>query len=485
MMRPDPSTLFSLFPVDERARVESGALRYAMLVGSAKEAIYERMKAIVGPTMAERWGEPATHTNPIPAVARALSRPGHYGEAPTIVGDQADPIRVAMAPFWPMLQYGEFVAFGIGSAWRYVEAIPEDVHPDPADPERAGGCSVRIVPHHELWCTPSPRDASAPMIVRWLRLRRVGDEERAAWDIWDLSDPMSPAYLVRLAEAGGKLGAAIPGLDMVGDAYPWRTPSGAPFMPWSCQRRDESGDLHNWHLGRDEPSAAVATIITETMVRAVARQSTGRIAIVAGLQLSQVATRAMGDGSIVQVIDAQPGDILMGTREPGGDSPFVAEVGGSEHLEALSAEAIRQASRTSAMMGVMPSDATRVGANPMSGIAIHLSNAAKRDEQRRTTPLAARADMATIRHVAWCLGWDPGAFAIAYTEIRASPDEEREQRESDEWEVAQGLASIVDVYQRRNPGLTREEAITQLRRIREDERQINAAVAAGGTDNAQ
>ena len=102
---------------------------------------------------------------------------------------------------------------------------------------------------------------------------------------------------------------------------------------------------------------------------------------------------------------------------------------------------------------------------------------------RRTTPLAARADMATIRQVAWCLGWDPGAFAIAYTEIRASPDEEREQREADEWEVAQGLASVVDVYQRRNPGLTREEAIAQLQRVALDAEAVKAAT--GGAADIQ
>ena len=85
------------------------------------------------------------------------------------------------------------------------------------------------------------------------------------------------------------------------------------------------------------------------------------------------------------------------------------------------------------------------------------------------TPLCREADARTIRHVMWCQGEDPGSFAVDYVVIKASPDEEREAREADEWSIDQGLESKIDVYQRRNPGLSREEAIKRLQQIAKDE----------------
>ena len=476
---PTGSALLLLFPPEEQDRVSSGALRYALLHGGAEEELIEMINDMVGEAMASRWGMPATYANPIPPIAHALSRPGHYGEQPTIVGDKADAILAAMSSFWPSLQYSEFLTVGMGSAWRYVEAVPADEQIDPSMPDGTTRCTLQILPHHVLWCTPHPRSATVPIVVRWLRIRpddRPGSTDQiAVWDIWDVSDPAAPSYTVRRAESGGKIGRAYlsGSLDRVGlegeTSYPWVTPSGAPYLPWSCVRRQESGDLYNWKIGQHEPYAAGAVICSETEVAAVARQSTGKIAIIIGAQIEGMTTRATGNGVVMQVIDAQPGDILHAKLTDQGTSASVVEIGGVEHLDSLAGEANRLSMRLSTLMGISPSDATRVGSNPMSGAALHITNASKREEQRRMTPLCREADARTIRHVMWCQGEDPGSFAVDYVVIKASPDEEREAREADEWSIDQGLESKIDVYQRRNPGLSREEAIKRLQQIAKDE----------------
>jgi len=115
-----------------------------------------------------------------------------------------------------------------------------------------------------------------------------------------------------------------------------------------------------------------------------------------------------------------------------------------------------------------------VSANPMSGSAIHLTNAAKRDEQKRRNPLCQACDLATIAQVGALLGLDVSTVGIVYHEIQASPDELRNEREGDEWSVENGYASQVDVMMRRNPGMTRPQAIAELKRIRADEAALEA-----------
>ena len=153
---------------------------------------------------------------------------------------------------------------------------------------------------------------------------------------------------------------------------------------------------------------------------------------------------------------------------------MVVEIGEVDTLEALAAYTDRYAQRVVVSMGITPSDAVRVGANPMSGAAIHLTNRGKLDEQRRRNPLCQVCDLATIRQVAALLGLDAAGVGIVYQEIEGSPDEERSEREGQEWEVTQGYRSKIDIMIERNPGMTREQAVFELRRIRADEAEIMA-----------
>jgi hypothetical protein len=72
------------------------------------------------------------------------------------------------------------------------------------------------------------------------------------------------------------------------------------------------------------------------------------------------------------------------------------------------------------------------------------------------------------------LGLDVSTVGIVYHEIQASPDELRNEREGDEWSVSNGYASQVDVMMRRNPGMSRPQAIAELKRIAADEAALEA-----------
>ena len=63
-------------------------------------------------------------------------------------------------------------------------------------------------------------------------------------------------------------------------------------------------------------------------------------------------------------------------------------------------------------------------------------------------------------------------MGIVYHEIQASPDELRAEREGDDWDVSHGYASQVDVMMRRNPGMTRSQALAELARVKLEEAQL-------------
>jgi hypothetical protein len=114
----------------------------------------------------------------------------------------------------------------------------------------------------------------------------------------------------------------------------------------------------------------------------------------------------------------------------------------------------------------------------MSGSAIHLTNETKRLEQRRRGPLCRRADLRTIRQACYLVGIDPAGTGIIYHEIGKGPDEERAEREDQEWALKNGLMSQSDVMMARNPGMSREDAVTELARIQREAGMQSPAVEA-------
>ena len=190
-----------------------------------------------------------------------------------------------------------------------------------------------------------------------------------------------------------------------------------------------------------------------------------------------------GTGRGVVSIDFEAGDILH-YRSTGGAQPSYRELKPGVNLDQVSAFAARYSASVAVEMGVTPTDAVRVGANPMSGVAIHLTNAARREEQHRIAPLMRASDRLLFGHVA-ALSTRAGTpipvagYDVDYYEIPRSPAEEKEARDAVTWAISSGLASPVDAYLERHPSLTRDEAIGQLQRIAAEA----AALTPGGIDD--
>jgi hypothetical protein len=331
-----------------------------------------------------------------------------------------------------------------------------------------------VVPPCDLWAEAHDADGTRPVVMRWLRTRMVDGEAVYAWDEWDVRNQAAPSFRVVVANEGGILGEDITASaapELVG-AYPWVDSAGRPFLPWSIDRSRDVGDLWNWKVGRGAAIGTLNTMMLSTAANRAALNSTGKIALLLDgtIDVGSSTTTAAGMGG--RQLAVNPGDLVTVNRTNDSFQPSVSEIGEVDTLPALSAYAYSYAQHVVMSMGITPADAMRVSANPMSGAAIHLTNAAKRDEQKRRNPLCQACDLATLGQVAALIGVDASAVGIVYHEIQASPDELRAEREGDDWDVSHGYASQVDVMMRRNPGMTRSQALAELARVKLEEAQL-------------
>ena len=457
-------SVLDLFPPHERERVRLTSQRYAVAMEDVDDLLELHAADFLGPDRAKRWGRIDSSLNALAMVSHSLSNPGHYSRAPTLTGVGPE-LSDAMAPLWTKSQHAEYLTYALGAVALHVETDPVD------------RVAFVVVPPHTLWADPDPARSDRPMVMRRLLIRTVSGKPRYTWDIWDLSDRDNPTYGIHLAERDGKIGENVTAAVMGSDAptgYAWRDPAGDPYIPWAIHRTWDVGDLWNWQRGRGVARGAVQSMIYWTAAGRAAIASTGKVALVVGAKPrgSNIVER---DGSGILTIDVDAGDIAFLDLDEGVQSATITEIGDVDTLGVLGEFAVMYQGQIQVSTGVMPTDATRASANPMSGSAISLSNQTKRDEQLRANPLRRAADLPLVHMTAWLLDLDPSGVGIVYHEIGRSPDEERQSREATDWEKAAGLLSSVDVMMRYRPGLTREQAIAEVRRVREEEASLSPA----------
>lgn len=478
------------FPACEHDRVREHARRCAILCEDAEVVAEKWISLRVADAITDSWGKPDTSRNGAVSICRGLSTPGHYGCAPRILGPHADEITRLLdaASVWPLMQHAQFLATGHVMVWRYLSWS--------ADLQRP---IVEIVAPHETDACAHPDDPRVPVLWRRLRVRQIPERPGAAsvptycWDVWAIggtdehkSLPDAPCFGVFVADRDGVIGRdvtmdAIGIPAMVGDAYPCRDANGDPFLPVVADRFRDLGDMFGWTFARGAFDATLNGFMLQSYVMRAALDATGDTYV-----LNNMTPAVAGDMSKVTSSDGvlrwaiTPGTALFTTSEPGVNA-FVSKMGDGGHLEKLAGFAEDYLRNISIDYGLTPSDASRVGANPMSGLAIQLTNATKREEQERQLPLRRKADIETIAKlldIARANGATAATmdgFGILYDEIDASPEEEAAERAESEWMVAQGMMSPIDLYIEWHEGATREDAVRELARVASDKAAIDNA----------
>lgn len=488
-------------------------------------------QAGIDPVRLDNMGQPDTSDNLLVQVTAQLTTPGRYGHRPTIRHPSglanwliADGARLDQAFWAPVMQTVEKAAFASGDCLLHAEIAPSGVP------------VFTPIFAHEAYAEPFARDPATPRSIWWARrvtsathVRRDGTGVGQAltltvFKVWTLPEHEGeePVYYLRAAEgaegvmAPGALApmTIVPGQDVTavfaphealrGDAYPWRYADGSPFIPIGWFRSIFTGALWQTYARRGAFLATLQIGDIATAIRASVRASSGQVVLSWGLSPPASIIAQAGQQGTRQSIALNPGDMLFLAPDAAAmektvtPSVHVINPAGNLQQQALYLDQVR--AQIAANLGISSSSVTRASANPTSAAALTISDAGRREHMALTEPLYRAADLDFLRKVAaltnlW--GNDPAngavaatptpwtdvpetGYSIEYFGLPVDANAQRAEREADEFELAKGLVSPVDLWLRRNPGATREDAVRALAQVERDKREVMAAVAADG-----
>lgn len=477
---------------ERRSRMQQ--TQFQILSEEHDDVVRDWLRAHVSEERLAKWGPPDTSRNPVSDVCRQLSTPGLYGKRPN-VGHLNERNQALIGPdgildkagWAPKLQRAQYFTLGIGD-WFIRPAVVD------------GRLSLRMVSPHNVYTIGNP-DAPDRALQLWeLRLRWwvwMNEEEQKlegswiyAWDKYDISDPKNPRFTIE-ALTGDMAGhdvterfLAVEGVEfqpLEGAAYPWRRRDGTAVIPYAHYRAIDAGDPWNHLDKRGAFRGTLNAILYASYAGHCARDATGSMVIIGGLMPwggdvidSGGATPAgsdddagAGGDAAYTAVQITPGTVLYHRVETGAQ-PFVKEVGPGARLTEVAQFARDYEIQIAMEWGLNPADVTREHANPTSGAALAISNKGKREFSEQVEPVFRKADLELVAlcaiecRLAGMGDFDDDGYAIAYHRLERTEQERQADRDDADWELEHGHASDVEIYQRRHPGTTEEQAIAAL-----------------------
>jgi hypothetical protein len=379
---------------------------------------------------------------------------------------------IAETNTWQLLQMALYCSFGIGS---YVTHHSWD-----SERQRL---ITRLVRPTDVWAKVDPSDPTIPVAMHELRTH-AGDWIWLVSSVENASSPFrrvykhdkdKPDYL------GEDITEEIYGRRYDGDDYPLWDSNERPVLDYCVRRHRETGDLWSEDLMRGAFRGSLHSMVLSTQALYAARDASASSVILIGVQPVKNRTVQTPDGGHIDRIDIVPGQMLFLQPTPGSEQqPLVVPIGPGMALDSIQRMALAYEQSQLARFGVARDDVTRSSQNPTSGAALSLSNAEKRAAMRLVQPVLRRADEVMLKTMSAVLRSveietpDTG-YSIVYAEVPLGADELRAQSEQLDARLRRGTMSRVDVYMQDHPGVTREHAIAELKRIRREEAEIEAA----------
>lgn len=337
--------------------------------------------------------------------------------------------------------------------------------------------------------TPDVVVASAPStnpdIPDWFieaRLRDIDDKKVWTWDQYDVRDPDDPSYRIITAETPHKdVTEKVTGSSQSGEMYPYRWTQGdradKPFLPYSTYHAKRTGKLWNGMSGLEaiEGTLTVAVLWTFWLHNVRDASWTQKYSMDSYL-------RGIGDDgenlhARRQTVVVDPASIMQFASD--GDHPVVGTLPPAIDPKTLGEALSSYERRLGVYFGISPNDFEASG-QAESGYAISLKREAVREMQRGFEPEFRRGDIDLMEKTAAMMNrsgkadfpWPETGWGISYpglprttVEILAGIDRMRGLREI-------GLTSLVDDYMDLHPGVTREQALEELIRIKKETRAL-------------
>jgi hypothetical protein len=473
--------------------------RSAILDEDFDDVLARWMEGYVSQEILDSWGNPDTSNNPLVAYVSQLTTPGRYCRRPILFhpSSSADGLlepggALDTAGWLTKAQTYERRTVGLGDFFVMVDA------PD-------GDLALQLIEPSDIYLQADPQRPDQARQLWHLRLRRDTYQDRWIWTFtkYDLGHEDKPPSLTVCSatdkdETGAykDLSVEYLGGALEGDAYPYRYEDGTPFIPFVQYKSPDNGRQWHWSELRGLHRGTLHVCTYATYTGRAALDATGSHVLTWNLQLPGADVRAGGaeqygdsigyssSAPPIEQVPITPGAISACQIVEPGVQPGVSVVGPGINLDPLHRFTRGYIHDLMLNRGLGQASVEKVSANPASGAALHISDRQRREYAERTEPLFRSGDLELFSKCAAVLNRQTGSdlpesgYSIVYHRSQRSPQEERDQRVRDEWLVANGYRSRVDVFKERYPGLSSDDAISDLRRIAREE----AIVASGAVD---
>ena len=455
----------------------------------------------------ETWGQPDTSQNPLVSYCRQLTTPGRYFKRPRVLHSDksADELtapngKLDQAGLFSKLQTVEYLNTGLGDYFVRLDV-------------KDGDLVVRLVDPANIYIEQDP-DTMKTVTLWELRPRFLHPENRLVWtwDAYSLGDPDigRPAYYrILAAETHGEgdyedlshrfLKSVVDGQPafgpLEGAAYPFVDSSGSAFLPWVHYVSSDTGEPWHWTDLRGLHRGTLHVCSYATYTGRAALDATGSHALAFGLEPPAVDVRMGATGAYdtngnpsgppVRQMNITPGTITF-CETTGGVQPGVQIIGPGINLESLHKFVRGYIHDLMAHRGIGGGmSVEKTGANPASGAALYISDRQRREYQERTEPLYRSRDLELIKkaaalcNISHNAGYPEDGYSIVYARPDRSPQEEKDAREAAQWSVDNGYASRAQVYMQQNPGVSYEEAVSELVSIGLEAQIVESRITGG------
>jgi len=384
---------------------------------------------------------------------------------------------LADAGLWSMTQENQ----------RYTLAIREGfVRPSVSDD---GTLVYRLVTPDAVIATASPATPDMPWRLVEALQRDVPNargkvESVWTWDEMDISDPRDPTYRILRADSDmdraediTEIVTGVPSLS--GPAYPYRWTqgerAGLPYIPHAMYHAKRTGKLWNWRTGLEAVEGALTVAVLHSFWLHNVKDCSWSQKYSIDAAVRGLATEGP-DGLRRQTVITDPASILMFDSE--GDHPEVSTLAPAIDPKTLGEAIASYQQDVGVYLGLGPDDYERSG-QAESGYAISLKRESVREKQRGYEPTFRRGDTELLEKTAAMMNagganppWPEEGWSIEYPGLPRTGSEVQVGLERLEKLEALGLASKVDGYMELHPGVTREKALEDLRRIKQETRTL-------------
>lgn len=473
------------------------------------KVVTDFMGRLVHPDRLARWGPPDTSGNFTANVARQLSVGGLYDRPPKIshsdiptvdapelppdappelVQARADWIAEETARLWAATPVCQFltlaakVGFWRTGQERIRKAVAMgDCLMGVGWNARTKAPYLRFVKPQDVIVICDREDPERPVLLAEICVRVVAGKPEYVWDVYDISEdvPSFRVYLARKADEEHKWGEEIPKYTREGADYGWIAADGSPRTPFV--RYCTLDTLTFWHdlWVRDSARGTLFGITLWTYAHRCARDATGSKVFAVDVERPAGDATSVGNPAHVESVQMDPGEVAFCKSSPNGTKqPMIVVVPPSVNLTDIVNTAMTYEAQNYIRQGVKPSNIQRTNNDPTSGAALAINDAGRREFSNSIMPMFSEADQQGLELLAIaCSTWGDidapqSGYGVTYDVKPESPQAQKERREQQTWNLANGQQSEVDVYIANNPGANEEVAIRELVRIARQKRLI-------------